>query len=299
MTDEKQVTNTRALWISGLRRSGTTAIWKMFRDINDVTCYDEPLNPKLVGMLPANHPKKTWDEFINLWHSDRDLLERKLSAVSPELEGNQKFTACELEYLHWLSSSRVVIDFTRINFRLADALEKFPYITILSLFRSPVAFATSHLINSENSRIFRQRFYRCFFFTNLIGYDSWAMERLFCSAAFQRRIEEANVTPRPRLLRLRSYEKLLLIWLVARREAERVAAGPYGDRHFIGSYEDIIDGESKEFVNAVQQSGLRREHLDKTGLRKYSRGFKPDDERWRSGMERAGYFDFEIEGYWR
>lgn len=291
--------NTRALWISGLRRSGTTAIWKMFRDINGVTCYDEPMNPKLIEMLPANHPKKTLDEFINRWHADRDMFERKLSTVSPELEGNQKFTASELEYLHWLSSSQVVIDFTRINFRLAHALEQFPYVTVFSLFRSPVAFASSHLINSENSRIFRQQFYKFFFFTRSIGYDSWGMERLFCSDSFQNLIERANVVPREKLMRLRSYEKLLLIWLVARREAERLSTDKTRGRFFIGSYEEIIEGKSIEFMNAVQQSGIKMENLDQTELREYSRGFKPDDERWQSGMERVGFFDVEIEKYWR
>lgn len=289
----------RHLWITGLRRSGTTAIWRMFRKLEGFTCYDEPFNPKLATDLPEQHRKGTWDEFIELWNSDHDAFTEKLTTISLVHEMTPQLTKRELDYLLYLARIPTIIDFTRLNFKVHEVLEKVPDTVVLYLFRSPAAFATSHLINSENRKFLRQRYYRTMFFSSVIGFNSWGLESNFLSPGFAELVENCGIIPRKPLRKLKSVEKLLLIWLTARRHSEKTIEEETNGRVFVTSYEDIIDGRSNGLAKAIAALGLEEDHLATTHLRDYSLGYRHRNPVWSNLSRNAGFSEDEIRTYLR
>ena len=267
--------------------------------IREFAAYDEPFNPKLIQMLPANHEKQTWDEFIDLWRANETAFRRFYIGIPPENEANRSLSTEEIMYLRWLNTKRTIIDFTRINFRLLDVLKVFPNLTLVSLFRSPVAFSSSHLINSENTKFARQFFYRAGFFSRFSSYDSWGMGSLSRADSFETLVEQFGIKPKSKINRLKGYEKLLLIWLVARREADTVAKSEFAERFFISSYEDIIEGDCRQLGLAMGQVGIESASLDRSHLKAYSKGYRPSDVRWFNAMQRVGFTEFEINKYHR
>lgn len=285
------------LWILGLRRSGTTAIWRMFRGLDQYVCYDEPFNPKLLAELPNQHRKGTWDEFIRLWEEDRRQFLQKMTVLSPEDETLPELSQDSEAYLRYLMRSPTIADFTRLNFKGGDLAKHFPDATIMYLFRSPKAFATSHIINSENRSFLRQPYYRYLFFSRLIGFDSWGIESSVRSRGFTALIEQCGIIPRKSLRRMLSVEKILLYWLVARRTAQNVVNENASGGVFIAGYEDIIDGKCEGFSAALSSIGICVSDLRDDHLRRYSLGHRPNRAVWREAARNAGFTDKELETY--
>lgn len=284
------------LWISGLRRSGTTAIWKMFRGLEDFVCFDEPFNPILTSQLPNQHHKKTWDEFIQLWKVDQEMFNEHFEAIYPQDEAIDSLNKREIDYITYLSQRPTVIDFTRVNFKCSQLIREFPEMSLLYLFRSPVAFVSSHIINSENRRFLRQQYYRSMFFSGMIGCNSWGMDDVISTSHFEDLISRLRIRPRKPIRRLRSAEKLLLLWLAARRYSQEAADGSE-NRVFIGSYEEIIDGTCDNFLAALESVGIDKESLRTSHLIQYSLGFRHNSLKWPNLALNAGFEDYEINSY--
>jgi len=287
------------LWLFGLRRSGTTAIWKMFRDQNEFTCYDEPFNPKLSKDLPKQHAKGTWDEYINLWMNDNKSFTNKLNTIEPRDEMSFNFNPHSLEYLKYLAVRPTIIDFTRLNFKVDAVLSAFPDAVGVFLYRSPIAFTTSHLINSENRKLFRQRYYRTMFYTGLIGFDSWGLETNFAAPGLDQIIEECRIVPLKPLQKLKSAEKILLLWLAVRRTSQNYIEQDKNGRVFSACYEDIIDGKCTELEQAIEILGMDRSQLTTSHLRQYTLGFRHNDPVWSKLARNAGFNEHEISVYLR
>lgn len=287
------------LWVVGLRRSGTTAIWKMFRGVPGFTCYDEPFNPKLISHLPEQHRKGTWDEFIDLWRTDYTVFIDKLATIDLADEMTPQVSTRDLEYINYLAQKQTIIDFTRLNFKMHNVLPKFPDAVALYLFRSPIAFATSHLINSENQKFLRQRYYRTMFFSSMLGFDSWGLETNIRSIGFLDLMTTCGVTPLKPLKKLTSAEKLLMLWITARRYSQKIIEEDKTGRIFVASYEDIIDRKCQSFEKVNQLLGIERDSLITTHLRSYSLGHHHMDPIWSKIAANAGFSDIEIDNYLR
>lgn len=294
--NRKTFNDSKHLWISGLRRSGTTAIWQMFRDLKGYRVYDEPFNPLLLKGLPNNHSKKTWDEFIHIWEKDRINFQSSYCSIDPVEELNENLTSKQLKYLKYLSKDISIIDFTRINFKAADVLNKFPNVVILFLFRSPIAFTSSHIINSENTKFLRQSYYKKFFFSSFINFDSWGIQSAIKADKFRSYIDKLNITPRKNLNKLKSHELLLLYWLVNRRNAESLKINNT-EKVFIGSYEDILNQNCFEFSNALSATKINEFDLKTSHLRPYKNGYKSSKSLWGIAFKNAGYTDHEIDKF--
>ena len=292
-------TKMKHLWLFGLRRSGTTAIWKMFRDLEEFTCYDEPFNPKLEKHLPENHIKGTWDEFIHLWKNDNTDFINKLHTISPRDEMSRNLLPESFDYLKYLAVQPTIIDFTRLNFKFHAVLSAFSDAVAIFLYRSPIAFTTSHLINSENRKIFRQKYYRTMFFTRLIGFDSWGLETNFSSPMINQIIEECNITPLKPLNKLKSAEKILLLWLSVRRNSQNYVEQDKTGRSFSACYEDIIDGTCLGLEEAIRVLGIDRSRLKTSHLSQYSLGFRHNDPVWLKLAQNAGFNEYETSVYFR
>lgn len=268
----------------------------MFRGLDDFTCFDEPFNPILPTHLPKQHRKKTWDEFIQLWRDDHEMFNKHLEVIYPQDEAIESLSKRQIDYIKYLSQCPTIIDFTRVNFKCSELINEFPDVSLLYLFRSPAAFVSSHIINSENRRLLRQQFYKSMFFSGMVGCNSWGLDDVIKTSHFQDLIDRLDIRPKKPVQRLRSAEKLLLFWLAARRYSQAVA-DESEKRVFIGSYEKIIDGTCGNFSAVLASVGIEKESLSLNHLTQYSLGFKHDSSKWFNLALNAGFEDFEINNY--
>ena len=283
------------LWILGLRRSGTTAVWRSLRNASGFRSFDEPFNP-LLKRLPEPHRKGTWGEFIELYSNDLVQFKKVYRAIYPGREAESHLDDDEIRYLRYLSVRPTIIDFTRLNFKAEALAKSFPNSIIAHQFRSPIGFVSSNIINSENRRFLRQGFFKISFFSRLARFNSWGMSDLVLSPAFNDLVKRLNIKVRAPVASLYPYERLLLIWLVARVCAQN-AKRRYPHQIFIASYEKILQLTCPEFERALNGVGLSWNDLRSSEFSPPSLGYRSCSEAWADGARRVGFNDAEISDY--
>lgn len=292
---ERVVTdNYNHLWIHGLRRSGTTAVWKMFKNLDGYTAFDEPFNPLLLKNLPQQHRKQTWDEFIELYR--KGSLMKHLVTISPEDEAVQNLELDYCNYLDYLLQQPTIIDFTRLNFKLQAVIEKYRYVNHLVLFRNPIAFATSHIINSENTKIGRQLYYRSFFWTKNVNFNSWGLNDIIHGNAFPKLLADLEIPLRYQISELSPVECCLLIWLAHWRYSLKVKDQNPNANIEIIFLEDIYPG-CEQFTRFLSRAGIEIAALRRVHLTRPATGFCADDTRWKNAAKKVGYNRTEIEKF--
>ena len=169
----------RHIVILALRRSGTTALWRLLRQHPQHTCFDEPLNPLLAG-LPRNNAKETWDEFIALRARDPSAWSARFTPVPRTAELDETLSHRHVAYLRFLAQhGPLVIDETRAPGRLAALRAALGPTVFVHLHRHPVAFASSHMIASQNLKFMRQAVHKAMFFRRPRYFNAWGMEDFY------------------------------------------------------------------------------------------------------------------------
>ena len=266
-----------------LRRSGSTEFWKMFRQDKRFICYDEPFNPMLCE-LPREFLKKTNNEFINLYNKNADEFNDKFYPVDCEGECTA-LKEREVSYLNYLfeQNEHVVIDVTRLNFKAEELLQKISKdVFIIHLYRSPIAFASSHILANRpelkpfkfkyiKSRI-KYYFNKLFFFKAWVKFNDWGYESVVNNLEF-------NNDHKP-------YEKLLLIWKKSYCEIED-AAKKRGNIISL-SFEDFVSDPEGNIKNIYKLNGLEYKTLDYSSIRATNKGFAINSNKWKKAFQKIG-----------
>lgn len=136
-----------AVFITGRFRSGSTMLWNLFRNIDGCTAYYEPLNerrwfdPAQRGQsIDASHRgiDNYWREYEGLTelgrHYDEGWTRRHLLMRSEDWNPAMQ---AYIDILVRSAPGRPVLQFNRVDFRLAWLRRHFPGATILHLYRNP------------------------------------------------------------------------------------------------------------------------------------------------------------------
>lgn len=135
------------VFITGRFRSGSTLLWNIFRHLPGCTAFYEPLNerrwfdPSARGdRIDATHQgvDDYWREYEGLGHLSRwyreDFINRSLymgaAAWNPNL---YRYIAALVE----AAPDRAVLQFNRVDFRLAWLRKQFPLARLIHLYRHP------------------------------------------------------------------------------------------------------------------------------------------------------------------
>ena len=170
----------RHIAVVALRRSGTTALWNLFRQDARYTCYDEPFS-HLLHDLPVDNVKRTRAEFIALYNRDPDRF-RSLYAPIPRGEETVRgLSEKQVEYLeYFLEGGPTAFDVTRCMGKIPAIHAIIPDAVLVHLYRHPVAFASSHLLPSDrfDPLGLRKRRNRSTALTRSGRFNGWGMEEL-------------------------------------------------------------------------------------------------------------------------
>jgi hypothetical protein len=137
----------RAVFITARFRSGSTLLWNLFRQVGNCTSYYEPLNerrwfdPSHRGQhtdATHRHVDEYWREYDGLEELSRyyrdDWTKRRLYM------DQQSWDPDLMTYVRTLvgrAKDRPVLQFNRIDFRLAWFRHTFPAATLIHLYRNP------------------------------------------------------------------------------------------------------------------------------------------------------------------
>lgn len=151
---------TGPVFVVGRFRSGSTMVWQLFRQQPGWTTYLEPLHEHLLGHVAAEPGPvdPTHLGVSDYWREYRALPRTQLEALARPWFGRSRFrlraddVADDLAaYVGFLvaSAPRVMLKFTRAEFRTPWLRHAFPDATIVQLIRSPRALWTSSLGRSH------------------------------------------------------------------------------------------------------------------------------------------------------
>lgn len=287
-------TTPRHIAVVALRRSGTTALWKLLRQDDRFACYDEPFS-HLLGDLPAGNVKQTRDEFIAKFERDPAKFRALYAPITRREEVTRGLTGEQTEYLRYLlADGPTIFDVTRCMGKIPALHGIIPEAVLVHLFRHPVAFASSHLLPSDrlDVRGLRKRWNRATALDRATRFNGWGMEELLRCEWLDRTNEllgEVGVQLPPKSDKVPAAQRLLAGWLGGFRLAEREGRALYGDRFLSLSFEDVCRDPATTVATIQKLADAPERPLDTSGIRSSSGGIRPDDKRWLELAREAGF----------
>ena len=288
--------------ILGLRRSGTTAFWRTWRQDERFVCFDEPFN-HFTGLVDdpswrslrytsiekqklwERDPKEFWDHFVSI-----DRLGELRRGMSDH----------ERSYLTWLlgSAEHVCIDFTRCHFKIADLKQAAPDAVLVHLRRPPqnwltsIVFPSGDKLNRLKSR--RLRIWRKFklrtrnmlsrrtFWRAQQGFRSHAYEQIIGTGAhslFGYRLRELGLEPES-VCEMPLVGRLLALWKLYSEEVETEAPKHFGDRFLSVNFNTFCRSPKEVISQVYDRLGEEAPSFDFSGIRPPHAPFQPSAQQW-------------------
>jgi len=135
------------IFITGRFRSGTSFLWRLFNEMDGYCAWYEPLHPQLLSAIKHVTPKQSHVGINDYWQTYRSKPEfetaysMKFATQQLYLEAADEYTELEtyISHLIGLSENEVpVLQFNRVDFRLAWLKAKFPEAKIIHIERNPL-----------------------------------------------------------------------------------------------------------------------------------------------------------------
>lgn len=296
--------------IIGLRRSGTTAFWGMWRQDVRVACYNEPFNAQLsrVGEPEWEGARFTGREFAELYRRDPARFWHHYAPIPRHGELQDDLSDQQARWLGWLQSSadHTCIDVTRCHYKLASLRELDPEAIVVHLYRPPANWVTSvvqpsttHFRRKSSARIrwlrtaqanvqsyrFRQAFWtarnqhRFKGFEELIGRHS--------GTSFGIRLAEAGMDPAA-VYAMPDVGRLLAFWKLHYEHVEREGPRLFGDRFVSVNFNDFCRAPLPILSDVYRRAGLGAPAFDVSGIHPPPSPFAATDPRWSAYAERLG-----------
>lgn len=293
------------VFVLGLRRSGTTAVWRTIKQDKRFHPYNEPFNPLIRGIGETqwfNEHRKYYHEYYQLMKRDGVVFWDKFSAIHELEELQTGFSDRQRSYLEYLLSERddVLLEETRCHFKVEDlAAVGGDDSVLVHLYRSPESFATSHLvpsgqqIRSTDSRFPRKQvllarneaakvFLRLGFWNRRSDYDNWGIERLVgetSSGLFAKRLQEVGIEPSvvyglPAVARLMSY------WKVCFERIETDGIRLFGNRFLSLPFSDFCNQPQQSLARLYSVMGISPPQFDVSFIHPPNGPYQPWNGKW-------------------
>lgn len=284
----------RHIAIVALRRSGTTAMWRLLRQDDRFICFDEPFS-RLHSQLPEDNKKRTRSELIELYNRDPDHFRQTFAPIHRGEETARGLSQEQRAYLEFLvSGGPAVFDTTRCMAKIPDLKEMLPEAVMVHLFRHPAAFVSSHMLPSDRKDLLglRSRYNHWSFFSRTGRFNGWGMEELTRTPHADQTaalFAEVGVRLAPPSQTVPAFQRLLAIWLGAYRLAETEGVAEFGDRFLSVSFEDFCARPAAHLGALHDMAGASRRDLDYSWLKPAKPGFAISNPAWSRAALDVGF----------
>jgi hypothetical protein len=261
----------RHLLLLGMRRGGTTVLWRTLRQDRRLLCFFEPFRPEIRRHLVADRddPRSTLTEFL----AHRDLMLKHWSTVLPDDELIDGLLGHQQQYLRALASlqTNVHMKFVRCHAKIAAIRELIPDALIVLLVRDPRAFVTSQLKPYG-------RWLDPSLPDNLFEYRGW-----FDYWQYQTVCQHLG-------LEGFATRQLMLLWHHMTATAERQQPDLIIQFEHFATYPDQV-------MNALyDRLDLDTPDLDFSAIHTPRLAHRPDDPRWFDGLDESEVFERYLVG---
>lgn len=230
--------------IIGLRRSGTTIVWRSLCQSLACAGYNEPFNP-LYESLPAQDELQTRADMIEIWRENPERFQKLFAPIERLEELRSGLTKRQHEYFAYLSGKRLrwCMNTTRCHYKLNELKEIEPDLVLVHLYRHPFSFVTSHMVPSRTRRGVKASVKRWLlerdFWSRTKRYDFWHVEEVTrdsTAPSFKERLREAGFVNQPADVEP-AVAVLLKYWSLHYRHAEEIGPQLFGRRFISCSFE--------------------------------------------------------------
>ncbi|SMO83129.1 sulfotransferase [Gracilimonas mengyeensis] len=301
------------IFVTGLRRSGTTILFDILSEQAKIKAFYEPLSAAY-ETIGGGSGEKDFDlnERIRVYREE--VIEKKDLSVEPDhfnygapknyhLElSSKKFDDHHKEYLEYLieSTDQTLLKFVRATFLMPYLNDIAPDSYLIHIQKNPLRFATSHIFGIRFKRqSFRGKVAMIldylkpgkglqfentdpdYFFSLIDGFNSWSQENLVHSYL--------DETGRSHLKQKPAYYKLLLLWKEWNEKMVTDGRKLFGDRFISIEHEQLCRNtkaklaELSDFLDIEFDDKLMDWAL--TNLRRPRPIYAQNDPRWEQALK--------------
>lgn len=303
------------LVIVGLRRSGTTAFWGLFREDERFACYNEPFNQQLarVGTLGWDGARFTAREFDALYRRDPAAFWHHYAPIARHDELKDGLSDQQARWLAWLhdTAEHTCVDVTRCHFKLASLRDVDPEAVVVHLYRPPANWVTSvvqpstthlkrlsnpaeRLYHSTRLRVQAARFRRTFWETR-DGHRFKGFDELIGThpgTYFGTRLAEAGLDP-AEVYAMPDVGRLLTFWKLHHERVERDGPLVFGDRFLSINFNDVCRDPAAVRAHVYERFGMAPPAAPPRGIHPPPPPFAGNDPRWTDYARRLGLPDLD------
>ena len=286
------------IFISALRRSGSTIFWRCFREASVAKSFDEPFNPKIF-QLPKENVKDTMGEFTELLSEQKKHFWELFSPIYPQDELREDLTTKQSNYLKFLLSQdeNVVVDSTRCWHKISSlekVLDSDTY--LIHLHRAPASWVTSHMLPSEEKSVrhsllnFRRK---KTFWTRRSDFNRWNLEDIL---GYERLSPFHLTFLKNDQLAKNFYEsaavsRLLKFWTLSFEEVESVGKSVFREKFISVRFEDFCSEPRKTLQHIGDKTGLAINFEKIPTIKSPSPAFMSASEEWKTAARYCGLPD--------
>ena len=298
--------------IAGLRRSGTTAMWRAFQSDKRIKCFNEPFNPQIMNLSNPNFSGgEFYREYIDYIREDSVKFWASYAPISDIYEIRAGLSEQQKDYLNYLAgdSDHVLFEETRVHHKLADLKNLFPGALLIHLYRPAASFVSSvmlpnpqeqlsrnwkaiesyRFVRAKLAKMIRKRiFWRSKYCRNM-GFDSLigsSVTDAFSSFLNRHQIDGDIFYKLPAVARLLGY------WKVSFEEVEKEGRRLFGGRFISLNFNDFCNDPEGVLKNIYASAGITYVKRDLDWVHKPHGAYQRSHKKWIEyadiiGLDRA------------
>jgi sulfotransferase family protein len=300
--------------IVGLRRSGTTAIWRAFHSDNRMKCFNEPFNPQIMNLSNENFLYgEFYQEYADCIRKNGAKFWASYAPIENIYELRTGLSEQQKDYLSYLAEGNqyVVFEMTRAHYKLADLRNLFPNAILIHLYRPAASFVSSVMLpnysrtkmSNEWDLVQRYRFLRSklaktlrkiTFWSSKHSRNMWGFDSLIGSSvtdAFSSFLNRHQIDG-DEFYRLPAVARLLGYWKVSFEEADTNGRRLFGDRFISLNFNDFCNDPEGVLKNIYATAGITYPNMDIEWIQKPHNAYQSSHKKWREyadilGLDRA------------
>ncbi|RME61154.1 hypothetical protein D6779_00595 [Candidatus Parcubacteria bacterium] len=290
------------LFISGLRRSGTTIFWNVIRQDCRFRAFNEPFSPEIRKVADPNwRLLRDFIEFRELMLEDPGSFWELYSPIRCTEEIQTGMSDRQKRYLEFLlgSSEHVLIDDTHCQFKLEALKEVAPSLVFVHLFRPPQKFVTSIMLPSLSnmpphprallrtgervSHKARRKWKETTFWSRKWSENAWGFDEIMYpitkESLFGLRLQEQGMDP-DIVGEMPAVGKLLAYWKVNYEHVRAMGSKIFGDRFLSVNLDEYLVNPAPTLESIYRCLGIPFKPLDTGLLKKAKPAFDLGNPKW-------------------
>lgn len=292
------------IFITGIKRSGTTILFDCLYEDKRFDCYYEPLCHGKINVGGGSGAREVaYGEKLN--KARNEFIAQQGLDVSPEFfnlgapadykqEIETKMPALHKNYLEFLASKSniTLMKFVRVSHKLRALKEMFPDAKVIHIVRDPRRMFMSHFFGSswkkskgikKLQKFAKQMLKRRMFFLRKKSFDTWRSEHLI-NLIIKSDPDYGSFRHSP------AYEKMMLLWKILNETTRRDGEKYFGADYLQIQHEDLCNNPVPVLENIYKFLGRSCPEEVKQWACAHVKPPKPvyrkKDERWFKTAEK-------------